>query len=91
MLNIDSEPMARPITKPRRAKKLKSTSGAAARVSTLSSRKSAAPASTNGPTTKNGAARACGNACSPKTSETINVTSKTKPIQSARRLLLGEP
>src|SRR5205823_7488880 len=61
------------------------------RVSTLSSRKSAAPASTNGPTTKNGAARACGNACSPKTSETINVTSKTKPIQSARRLLLGEP
>ena len=51
MLNIDSEPMATPITNPRRAKKLRSTNGASARDSTISSRSNAAAASTNGPTT----------------------------------------
>ncbi len=86
MLNIDSEPMATPMTNPRRAKKLRSTSGASARDSTASSRKNAVAASANGPTTGSGAAPACGSACSPKTSDTINVASKTKPIQSARRL-----
>jgi hypothetical protein len=44
MLNIDSEPMATPITNPRRAKKLRSTSGASARDSTISSRTNAAAA-----------------------------------------------
>src|SRR5437016_5153228 len=86
MLNIDSEPMATPITNPRRAKKLRSTSGASARDSTISIRTNAAAASTNGPTTGSGAAPTCGSACSPKTSDTMNVASKTKPVQSARRL-----
>jgi len=89
MLNIDSEPMATPITNPRRAKKLRSTSGASERDSTVSSRTNAVAASANGPTTGSGAAPACGNACSPKTSDTINVASKTKPIQSARRLCVA--
>src|SRR4249920_3492526 len=79
MLNIDSEPMATPITNPRRAKKLRSTSGASARDSTISSRTNAAAASTNGPTTGSGAAPTCGSACNPKTSDTMNVASKTKP------------
>ncbi len=86
MLNIDNEPMTTPITNPRRVKKLKSTSGAAARNSTLSSSTNATAASTNGPTTGSGAVPVCGNACRAKTSDTINVASKTKPIQSARRL-----
>src|SRR3954453_11316217 len=86
MLNIDSEPIATPITNPRCAKKLRSTSGALARDSTVSSTKNAVAASTNGPTTGSGAARACGNPCSPKTSATITVASKTKPIQSVLRL-----
>jgi len=41
--------------------------------------------------TGNGAARACGNACSPNTSDTINVANKTNPIQSARRLCVFMP
>ena len=86
MLNIDSEPMATPMTKPRRVKKLRSTSGASARNSTTSSRKNAIAASTNGPTTESGADAVCGNACRAKTSDTINVASRIKPIQSARRL-----
>src|SRR4029434_1642806 len=43
-------------------------------------------ASANQPTTGGGAARACGNACRPNTSDTINVVSRTNPVQSARRL-----
>src|SRR5712691_2272228 len=39
MLNIASEPMTTPMTKPRRAKKLRSRSGASARRSAVSSRK----------------------------------------------------
>ena len=86
MLNIDSEPMTTPITNPRRAKKLRSTSGASTRNSTISSRTNAIAARTNGPTTASGAAFACGRACRANTSDTINVASKTKPIQSVRRL-----
>src|SRR5215831_9170348 len=60
MLNIDSEPMATPMTKLRRAKNVRSTSGALARDSTISGRKNAAAASTNGPIAGSGAALACG-------------------------------
>ena len=77
--------MATPITNPRRAKKRRLTSGASARDSTTSSSNSAIAARTNETTTGSGAARACGNACRAKTSETMNVASKTKPTQSARR------
>jgi hypothetical protein len=84
-LNIDNEPMATPTAKPRRAKKLRSTSGASARASTFSSRANADAASTNEPTTENGATAACGTPCSAKTNETINVASKTNPTQSVRR------
>jgi hypothetical protein len=45
----------------------------------------AAAASTNGPTTGSGAASTCGSACNPKTSDTMNMASKTKPVQSARQ------
>ena len=52
MLNIASEPIATPITNPRRVKKLRSTSGVLSRDSTTSSRTNAAAASANGPTTE---------------------------------------
>ena len=82
MLNIDSEPMVRPITNSRREKKFRSTSGSSTRASTDRSRTSATAASANGPKTGSGAARASGSACSPKTRATMNVASKMKPIQS---------
>ncbi len=88
MLNIASEPMAVPITKPRRAKKPRSTSGASMRDSTLSSRTSAIAASANGTITGSGAVCTCGSACSANTSDTMKVASRAKPIQSARRLCL---
>src|SRR5262245_47392410 len=86
MLNIASEPMATPIANLRRAKKVRSTNGGLTRASTASSRTNAAAASANGPMTESGAARACGNACRANTSDTINVISRIKPSQSARRL-----
>jgi hypothetical protein len=39
------------------------------------------------PTTGSGAAPPCGSACNPKTSNTMNVASKTKPVQSAGGVL----
>jgi hypothetical protein len=63
-------------------------SGASARASTKSNRMNAAAASTNAPTRGSGSAPACGTSCSPKTSATMNVASKMKPTQSARRLEL---
>ena len=85
MLNIDSDPMITPITKEGRAKKLRSTSGDAARDSTISSSTSATAASANGPATESGAVRACGTSCSAKTSDTIRVASRTNPRKSGRR------
>src|ERR671935_127625 len=86
MLNIASEPTATPITKPRRAKKVKLMSGALARDSPLSRRKTAVAATANQPIGGSGAARACGNACRANTSDTIKVVRNTNPSQSARRL-----
>ena len=51
MPNIDSEPIDTPSTKPRRAKKRRSTSGVAVLCSTISNRVNAAAASTSGPMT----------------------------------------
>ena len=59
MLNIDKEPIASPITKWPRTKKLKLTSGASARASTESSKTNAAAANRSAPTrgSRGGSAR----------------------------------
>jgi hypothetical protein len=82
--NIASEPINTPITKPRRVKNARSTSGAPARDSTVSSSTSAAAASASGATTASGAVVTCGSACSVNTSDIIKVASRMKPIQSVR-------
>jgi hypothetical protein len=83
MLNIDSEPMATPITNPRRAKKLRSTSGTSARDSTISSERG-----------RRQYERADdGERCRPHVRQCMqpedqrhhDVASKTRPVQSARR------
>jgi hypothetical protein len=82
--NIASEPINTPIMKPRRVKNARSTSGAPARDSTVSSSTSAAAASASGATTASGAVVTCGSACSVNTSDIIKVASRMKPIQSVR-------
>ena len=84
MLNIDSEPMATPITNPRRAKKLRSTSGASA--ARLHDQQQDERGRRQYERADDGERRrsTCGSACSPKTSDTMNVASKTKPVQSVQ-------
>src|SRR5215469_5286741 len=60
MLNIDKEPIATPITKRPRAKKLNSISSVSARASTETSKTNAVAASRSAPTRGSGAAPASG-------------------------------
>ena len=83
MLNIDSEPMAKPITNSRRLKKRKSTSGVSTRASTSRRRMNATAANTNGPRAGRGADHAPDNAFSPNTNATMNVAIRRKPSQSS--------
>ncbi len=84
MLSIERNSTAAANAKLRRAKKPRSTSGRAVRLSTASSAASAAAAMTRGRIAAAGEAVAFGSACSPTISAVMKAASSTRPGQSMR-------